>query len=367
MNYVKWYKLPVVNLSSLLIVCFSGYFMTNIMPISPVYFTTFLALLLLLLSKNFFLPSDRFIIYSVHFLYALYFPLNALINNTNIKNSIVMFFFGLYYIFCDIILVQVKRKQVMKYILKMYVLFFSIYYLIDFYLRYRNSKTLDIPGWIEVNPIYKFYLYKLGGLFADSNSLGVVSTCLFSIFFFAMVKNIVKTRIVVLIFIFCFFTFSRSAIIATLFLILFYNFFYKKKVIARFIFLLLSLVLLFLIFNYLMTDGSFISKIDIFVRTVEWLENCSVFEFIFGGGANTSIKNIGFYAHNIWSLLIVEYGMIGCILFILMMVCTCIDCGKNYFFVLLPYLIVSLSFTPIFLPFLMVSFVVIRIYDRLKG
>ena len=165
MNYVKWYELPVANLSSLLIVCFSGYFMTNIMPISPIYFTTFLALLLLLFSKNFFLPSSRFINYSIHFLYALYFPLNALINNTDKKNSIVMFFFGLYYIFCDIILIQIKSKQIMKYILKMYILFFSIYYLFDFYLRFLNSKTLEIAGWMRVNPIYKFYLYKQGSLY----------------------------------------------------------------------------------------------------------------------------------------------------------------------------------------------------------
>ena len=43
-----------------------------------------------------------------------------------------------------------------------------------------------------------------------------------------------------------------------------------------------------------------------------------------------------------------------------------IDCGQNYWYILLPYFIMALSFTPVFLPHVFVGLLIIKYFNEIN-
>ena len=65
-------------------------------------------------------------------------------------------------------------------------------------------------------------------------------------------------------------------------------------------------------------DPSFGTKIEIFQKTLYFLQTYPTHELLFGVGPNNSCDVIGYYAHNFISIYIIEYGIIGFVLYALM-------------------------------------------------
>lgn len=357
---------PVV-IGGIFLVSFSTYLMTAIMAISPVYLTTLLGIFFCVLQLNYTKGRDSsIIVYSFHVLYSLFFLLGAVVVGSGVKDAFVSCFFGLYYIWADMSLGQIKNEKEFGSILRWYILAFLAYYCIDLIFRIKTMQSSEIPAWIQASPIYMFYMIKEGGIYGDSNAIGVFALVHFSVCYFAFKMKRVKKSVLVLAFVLVVLTASRAALISALFLILLGEFFLGKAVLFQFFIVTVSLFLILVAGNILLVDASFQSKFEIFQKTVGYVDTCSLFQFLFGNGPQSSIEILGLYAHNIWSILLVEYGFIHTVIFVLMIVMTCVDVGRSSIFILIPYLLVSLSFTPIHLQFLFTVLALMKVFKRLN-
>ena len=176
----------------------------------------------------------------------------------------------------------------------------------------------DVPAWIAANPIYSFYLLKDGGLTGDSNTIGVFCVTFFSVLFYANVKSLLSKKYVFIAFLLVVFSCSRAAILSCVFIYMFWHIFYKQNVYVKvFSSVIVCFIAFYAIFIFI-NDPSFLTKIEIFQKTFEYLSNADITSFLFGCGPNKSTNVLGRYAHNIWSILLVEYGFVSFVLFILM-------------------------------------------------
>jgi hypothetical protein len=111
------------ELSAGILIGFSCFLMTSVMPISPIYFAFLLAAYLFLLKMRWVnIPNESIFIYTPHILLAFYYTLNAFINRIDMHIGTVMSFFALYYIFSDIFLYQITKKEIFKSVVKKYYL-----------------------------------------------------------------------------------------------------------------------------------------------------------------------------------------------------------------------------------------------------
>jgi O-antigen ligase len=362
----KTYSLS--EFSAGILIGFSCFLMTSVMPISPIYFAFLISVFLFLLKMRWInVPDDTVILYTPHILLAFYYTFNALINQIDMHLGNVMSFFALYYIFSDIFLYQINEKEKFKSVLKKYYAFNFIYFVIDFSYRIYGaiSGKVTIP-WLEhANPIYVFYIFKMHGVYGDSNEIGVIAVVVFSVAYFQYKYKIITIKYLVISFIFIILTFSRAAWVAAVFLVIFYNFFYKINITKKTFAISLLLLFFFIIYKVFINDGGFKARIEIFIKTLEFLKKPGFPEFIIGFGANRSVLVFDRYAHNIYSILIVEYGIIGFFLFSLVILSMILDCKRNVFYVLLSYLVVAASFTPVNLPFLYCGISIIKHTNRI--
>ena len=360
------HKFSYSEVACFFIVVFCCYFMTSIMSISPIYGTTLIGLFMLLIQVYYKRVSViSLFVYGTCILYALWYLFDCLIISTELHAALVSFFFALYYIFADLALCQIDNKKKMQNIIKLYFLFFTIYYVIDLILRLKTAQTLVVPEWMQANPILKFYLLKFGGLTGDSNTLGTFCVANFSVLFFSYLRRIIQKKYLALSFVMAVISCSRAAIVSCLAILLFWYFFYNAKLVIKIGMVFFGIFLSFFVFMLFLNDGSFLTKLDILNKTYKFLQECDVYTFLFGLGPNQSFKAIGCYAHNIWSIMLLEYGFVGLVLFLLMMIFISFDVGKYFFIVVIPYFLVSLSFKPIFLQFLFVAFALIKHIDRI--
>lgn len=354
--------------AAFLLIPFCCYFMTDIMPISPIYFTTLLGICVLFIKpKQIRFPNEEIFIYVSIAAYSISYLILSLFSQSTLHECFVSFFFALYYIFADLALYQISEKKEVKKLVNMYFLFFSIYYIIDLAMRIKTSQSAEVPTWIRANPIYMFYMLKNGGLNGDSNTIGVFALCFFAVMYFSRKYKIIGKRQVGICFLFVVLSCSRAAIASAITLVIFYNFYYKAKLIFKFFIFIFFIFIAAFVYLEFMKDASFLSKIDIFHKTALWIQNSNISDFLHGVGPNNSKTVLGRYAHNIWSITIIEYGFVQLLLFIFMFLFICIDSGKYFFFVMIPYFLVSLSFTPIFLQFLMVDFLLVKHISRIFG
>ena len=363
---ISKYRFTYVFLACIFIIAFCCYFMTSIMSISPIYFTTLLGIYLL--ARQFYYKESDCISIAVYFsvfLYSLTYLIDCFALQGDLHSALVSFFFGLYYIFVDLVLSQIDEKDKIQKIVKVYFIFFCIYYLFDLLLRVKAMQNAVVPEWMKVNPILKFYLIKQGGLNGDSNTLGTFCVALFSILFFAYHKTIISKKYLIISFLMTFFTASRAAIVSCIALVIFWKFFYKQNKIVKLFMILFGLIFSFLVFTLFLHDSSFLTKLDIFEKIITYVKENNIKTFLFGLGPNNSYIAVGRYAHNIWSIMILEYGLIGLLTYIIMMIMVMADTGKYFFVVAIPYFLVSLSFTPIFLQFLFVSFALVKHITRI--
>ena len=301
------------ELSAFFFASFSSFFMTSLLSISPIYFAFLCSLFCLLLMTRWnTIDITSFITYIPLIFLSIYFLINSILNHTKLHDALVMFIFYLYYPIGDIIFKQIQRKDKLLKLIKAYFFVHFIYFIIDIIYRFQSFRTSEIPVWIINKPIYFFYAFKENALIGDSNVIGAFCLVIFSIAFYLMKNKLLSKRYFYISGIFLLLTFSRAAWLGAFILLVFY--FYKNKISISIQILVIPLfIILFMgILTVISVDYSFLTKIEIFEKTYTAIVyDFSIKELFFGLGANNSTSYLGLYAHNIISLMLIEYGLIG--------------------------------------------------------
>jgi hypothetical protein len=137
-----------------------------------------------------------------------------------------------------------------------------------------------------------------------------------------------------------FLTFSRSAIIATIFIEIL-NIRSTRRYILWGVPFIISVLII-----YLINDDSGTSKIDIYLKIIEFIViSSSVYDLIFGIGLGGFQKLFGIQVHSLYGTYFIEGGIIGGVLFIIFLfLCYLKDDRFIFLYGILPSLIAGLSY-----------------------
>ena len=344
-------------------------YISKLLPINPFYFGLLLAIFLyigIILTKPT-LPvvripvgCDRFLIL-VHFMLFCHILINSYINQVILKDPILLIL-SICFFYFPLRLSKLKQDSITKFLS---IFRFIIISVIAFECFYRLLHPVYFLGPNRTSPVEGFYIYKFSSvMFADSNQVGVLISCFFSLLLYFNEKKILYTNKIILgiVFLFLILTFSRAALLGSCCFLIYWYIFRKLSYMNRgFIIIALCIPAVFLI-NYCLSDESFKTKLFIYNKTYEWLKDTNTFNLLIGVGMQNSIKALSFYAHNYFSLFLVEYGLIGLILF-LMQIVIMIVLSKGTLFIIIPYLVLGLSYIPYFSPYLYLCLGIIFSFD----
>lgn len=119
----------------------------------------------------------------------------------------------------------------------------------------------------------------------------------------------------------------------------------------------ITVVYLFILF---LSDGSFLTKIEILQECYEYLLNVNFYNLLFGIGYAQSETVLGIYGHNYIVLYLIEFGLIGLFLFSITVLSIYMQTNSNAKYLIYPYLIAGLSFAPYILPYFFLYSAVIK-------
>lgn len=361
-------KYQTFYLSSICFVCFSTFWLTSLLPISPIYIFFLGGLFFNSISydMNINLGYKKIV---VSFIYIFFMFLNNFLFCNEIKVYISYIFFLPYYFICDINLSKLSLQEIRK-VVRIYLLFNCVLLLCDTVYRFLNGITKDFAPWMIANPHLIFYQFKEPALiYEDSNGTGIIALCVCGILHFVNYSklNLFKNKICISLILYfsLFFTFSRAALLG-FFCYMMYYIISKLKASLKILFIFLFFFCFCFLLVLFMQDNSFGTKMVIFNQTLEYIRNSNLHDLLLGHGQLSSSYVIKFgYAHNILSLYIIEYGVLNLFSFIIMMVIIVRDTGiKSSLCVLLPYLIAALSFSPIIIPYIFASLALIKHIQR---
>jgi hypothetical protein len=145
---------------------------------------------------------------------------------------------------------------------------------------------------------------------------------------------------------------------------LFKHLYVKRGIYFKFLVVIIGVFLgtyiLNIIFSKLIYDYSFKTKIIIFFETFEYINHATVSQLLFGNGSESSPNFLSFGAHNFISSYIIDMGLISLLLHFVILIMISIDMGRNWYIVLIPYFISSLSYTPMVVPYVFVAALLIK-------
>lgn len=382
LNFQVPTKIRILYLAALCAVVFSSFFLVGLLPISPIYLTTLGAVYLAVVVhsyKN--ITAKQIMVYIVIYIMSMWFIVGAFGTpdrydySRHFHDAIVFMFFGLYYILIDVLLYQVNKNEIKK-IVNWYFVFHLLIFSLELYFRIQYGNNTEFGGWIAVaekeDPTaFIFYKYKYNSIFGgDSNFSALIIFSVLGVATFLWKEKLYKNKNLfwfLLFSAFLFFTFSRAMIISFVALFMYILFYYKQKIfvkgIAVFFILCMSLVVL----NKILSDVSFLSKIQLFDDLFKYLKTISVSQVLFGNGTMSSEHILSFYAHNFVALFIIEFGVIFFFLFLLSIAVVCIDVGKHSFYILPFFIGAAISYMSPYIPFVWTAFALIKHIDRLCG
>jgi len=355
-------------LCSLCFVCFSSFWLTGILPVSPIYFFVFWGFFFRFITykQNIKIDYTKFFFVCV---YVFFMSLNNFIFSKEIKVYLSYMLFLPFYFFCDLNLRNLNLKSIKK-IVRVYLLFNCFFLFSETIYRLFNGLTNEFAPWMLSNPHLLFYQFKEPGLiYEDSNGSGIIALCVCGVLFFVNSSkfHLFKNKIVVsfVLYFSFFFTFSRAALFG-FFCYIAYYYISKLKKNFRIIAVFFLTILLFCLIVLFMFDNSFNTKLIIFQETIEYILTSNIYDLLWGHGQLSSEYVLDYgYAHNILSLYIIEYGLISFISFISLLVIIIRDVGlKTSLCVFMPYSIASLSFTPIVVPYFFASLALLKHIQR---
>ncbi|PTC02971.1 hypothetical protein C9980_20355 [Vibrio mediterranei] len=341
----------ITPLITLLLASFS----IAILPINPVYIMGMIVILLgfyIFLKRMMISPINlTSLILSVVF---YFFQILAVKNNTNIDKSLLtptlMLYSMLLFPISNIVISQYNallRLRAYENFIKLSLFIL----LLDLVIRVAR---FDLSNGL-------LYSIKSGGMYFDSNFSSLVIISIMSLVLFLRATTHKKMNLYVLsLLILNLSTMSRAGIIAMILqLAIFYNpkNAYKKLNVILIIGFGLLLYLIYLFFftgySFLSFDGSFNSKFNIAQRLITYYES-GEFNVLYGIGLGQAKEFIGIFAHNIFVTFVLEMGLIGSIIFLLIYLLVLKQTGMWCNVIWLPTMVAGLSLFSAYMPFLFV-------------
>jgi hypothetical protein len=230
------------------------------------------------------------------------------------------------------------------------------------YLKFADG---DDARWI--------YMYKYASfMYADSNGTAIhIVVILFYILYLEEVHTQKWRKSKLILVVLLLLTFSRAAWLGAVLGWIYVRFLQQKK----FSFYLLnftalvflaSLVYIFYLREKIETDLSFQSKFEIVEIVLSHFKNATLVEWLLGIGFSNSLTVLDIYAHNFEMVFLIESGVIGFLLMALCFTNFIYITHRKALFIIVPFLITTLSSTIIFMPFFYVAIAMIYVKQRGK-
>ena len=339
------FTLNFMKLPTFLLVVFSGFYLTRLVPISPIYFSFALSFLLFLLG---FLYSGKRQFHSltipalINFIYLL---VSQPFNHPEVLTLINVLFSLAYLIVILNTASYVSKAELIRYS-KIFIIFTILLLTIE--ATWRLSHPVDLAQMVhnkgKINDTEQlflpsdngsnglilsgnneaeknlFYTFKISSImFQDSNFVGTYGLISFFFYLFLLRERFVKSSApLYLLGFLIILTLSRSAIITVPLTFLLIAITKKNRSdIYMALFLVLLLFGAILIFQGVETDASFMSKIRILMLSSNHLNHLSFIDLMNGIGFGNTVHYIGIGAHNIFLTYLIESGIFGFVLFLI--------------------------------------------------
>lgn len=354
--------MSMIYIADILLFCFSGYFI-NILPISPVYISYVLSVFILIeycLTKR---KIHINLITAIAIVLMIYIGVTQLVIMTNTNHSVINVLFSLSFIVFGMIgLETIEREKVINLAIKFINLSIP---LLVFEAAYRWMNPI-----VEENNILTgrtYYQYKYNSImFDDSN---YVSIFLLSMFFLSTYlskycnASLKKQKLI--LFVLTLATLSKAAAASLLiFFVLFdLNISRMKKIL---IIILAAIYGLSEYINLILWDGSLMGKLNIFISMIEYLKRASIVRILFGVGFGQTSKVIYLGGHNLFVTYIVESGVVGTILLVVLWIEFLRFTKYKVGIVMAPIFLAAMSLIGHAIPFVYCTFVIIYMLEHKK-
>lgn len=314
--------LNIRNVALFFTILFSGFYLTRVLSLSPVYITFLIGTLLIVGYAIFNYHSIYISKASVlYFAYIIYIIVTQSFLDPNFSTLINVIFSLLYFIIMLNIAYYSKTEILVKY--SKYFIWFTILLLVVeaawrlthpiFVIEGTDKDYRNMEGML-------FYAFKFSSImFKDSNFVGTYGLVAFFYYYYLRKKKYVKSMMpLIILFILISLTLSRSAVITVLLtIVILYFLSIKIKLHHIILGIVLIISVVFIALPQIETDGSFLSKFDILELTWRHLQECSFGQFLFGVGFGNTVEHIGIGAHNLLVTHLIESGIIGLLFFLI--------------------------------------------------
>ena len=314
--------LNIRNVALFFTILFSGFYLTRVLSLSPVYITFLIGTLVIVGYAIFNYHSIYISKASVlYFAYIIYIIVTQSFLDPNFSTLINVIFSLLYFIIMLNIAYYSKTEILVKY--SKYFIWFTILLLVVeaawrlthpiFVIEGTDKDYRNMEGML-------FYAFKFSSImFKDSNFVGTYGLVAFFYYYYLRKKKYVKSMMpLIILFILISLTLSRSAIITVLLtIVILYFLSIKIKLHHIILGIVLIISVVFIALPQIETDGSFLSKFDILELTWRHLQECSLGQFLFGVGFGNTVEHIGVGAHNLLVTHLIESGIIGLLFFLI--------------------------------------------------
>ncbi len=238
-----------------------------------------------------------------------------------------------------------------------FFLIITIIFSLDVIYRYFLEPECFLNYWCRTDA-------KRVGFFSTTNVTGMLLGFLIIASTYLSFPR--KRFLMIILFLILITTMARAAIISTL-LVLFLRYISMRKPIRTTFILLLFITPIYIYFLYdplnLITDGSFLSKIDFFSSTFNIVKNAGPYDLLFGFGASFEyvvrlLGVNGWSAHAPILKSFLYYGLFGVVFFILYLAQIYLA-ERKMFLPIVFFLICGLAGAPIFWPTLFSGYILL--------
>jgi hypothetical protein len=283
-------------------------------------------------------------------------------------------YMGVIFAICYYIIVVAYARQLVKpklsSLISRFITYSTLLLIVECIWRITHPET-EYAVFEENGDPRWIYQYKFGGLmYVDSNAVAIhIIIILFFIYYMEIERGERWTKSKIVLIVLLILTFSRAGWVGAFLGWIYIRFLRKQKLefyLVNFIFFSVVLILFYKFYlqQKIESDLSFQSKLDIIQVVYKYISNASLNEIIFGIGFSNSSERLGIYAHNFFMVFFIESGVVGLLLIILLFIQLTIATNKRALFIIVPFLITTLSSTITFMPFLYVSLALIFLLEK---
>ncbi|OTA19173.1 hypothetical protein Xbed_02570 [Xenorhabdus beddingii] len=348
-EFIQFHK---VNSLGYIWLIFCGFYLTKITALSPIY----LSFLLITISAPLYLSAKKTIKIDRSF-----FSLScmSLLFSFVILNSKTPLLINLFISLISPFLVAVfyKNKKAKSNILFFIFFSYALLFNIDGIWRVMNPDLTNLEKLesLEIG----FQIYKGNSImYSDSNYVGLQAVLFISVYAylfkektFNVNRKIIYYTILILLLSSIILSFSRSATIGMCTFLFFHLLEKTNKLFFLVASILASTITIVFFSNHFSNDISYNSKFHILSITYDYLHHADIYRMLFGVGFGNAANVIGIGTHNLFITFLIESGLIGLMLFFLILIYFLKKLKYDFFIVVFPFILSSMSLGTTALPY----------------